>query len=370
MSPTTRPNRHAILVDAGYLLASSAQVLVGTSLRRAIAVSWERLVTGITSAVAESTDTELLRVLWYDATNTPSHRLMSEEHNLISLLPDVKLRLGRVNNEGAQKGVDTRIALDMVNLALQGAVSEIYLVSGDDDLTEAVDMAQDYGVRVSLFNVPNDEARIGVHATAMNLARVVDDRLRIPLETLQGAIGPVPRPVPRPAVAAAPTPAAGTSEPTTVGAGVAAGTVSDARTAAPETPEVAVEATPPPLRIPTPAEVARVHNGTPTYEPPAASIAYTSVSGSPNRTGPYDPDADLRAEIPDVVRTVVRNWLDSATQTDVASLVATKPTIPGDVDSTLLTDLVARADDRHRVLETETRWQLREAFWAELDRHV
>lgn len=341
MSRLARSDRHAILVDAGYLLASSAQVLVGTSLRRAIAVSWERLVTGIKAAVAESTDTRLLRVFWYDAANALSTRALSEEHNLVSLLPDVKLRLGRVNNEGAQKGVDTRIALDMVNLALQGAVSEIYLVSGDDDLTEAVDMAQDYGVRVTLFNVPNDEARLGVHATAMNLARVVDDRQRIPLETLTGAITPSPRPrdseQEKPALEPAPEPA-------------------DTRP-----------------RIPTPSDVARIHAApvpsVPAIEP-AVALAWSSTTGQGSKQGGVDPDADLRAVIPDVVRTVVQNWLVSATQSDLRELVATRPTIPGDVDSTLLNDLVAHADDRYRVLQTETRWQLREAFWAEIDRHV
>ncbi|MGH1565588.1 NYN domain-containing protein [Mumia sp. DW29H23] len=344
MSRLARSDRHAILVDAGYLLASSAQVLVGTSLRRAVAVSWERLVTGIKTSVAETTDTRLLRVFWYDAANAQAARALSEEHNLVSLLPDVKLRLGRVNNEGAQKGVDTRIALDLVNLALQGAVSEIFLVSGDDDLTEAVDMAQDYGVRVTLFNVPNDESRIGVHATAMNLARVVDARQRIPIELLRSAVTPSPRPRENPAEAPV------VEEP-----------VAEPATTAPR------------LRIPTPSDVARLHPAPPVGQPtaiePAVALAYSSTTGQGGRAG-GDPDADLREAIPDVVRTVVRNWLDSATQADLRALVATRPTIPGDVDSTLLNDLVATSDDRYRVLQTETRWQLREAFWAEVDQHV
>lgn len=352
MSRLARSDRHAILVDAGYLLASSAQIIVGTSLRRAVAVSWERLVSGIKESAATHTDTRLLRVFWYDAAITLGGRVLSEEHNLVSLLPDVKLRLGRVNNEGAQKGVDTRIALDLVNLALQGAVSEIFLVSGDDDLTEAVDMAQDYGVRVSLFNVPN-EARIGVHATAMNLARVADDRLRIPIETIRSAVTPSPRQRTEPAPVPAPVP-----EPV-----AEAGSDDDGSVA-------------PRLRIPTPSDVARLHSApappaAPTpAAPPAVALAWSSSSGHAGSGPGNDPDADLRAVIPDVVRTVVRNWLDSATQADVQALVATRPTIPGDIDSTLLNDLVAHSDDRYRVLQTETRWQLREAFWAEVDRHV
>ena len=356
MSRLARSDRHAILVDAGYLLASSAQILVGTSLRRAVAVSWERLVTGIKDSAAEHTDTRLLRVFWYDAANALGTRALSEEHNLVSLLPDVKLRLGRVNNEGAQKGVDTRIALDLVNLALQGAVSEICLVSGDDDLTEAVDMAQDYGVRVTLFNVPNKESRIGVHATAMNLARVADDRLPIPLETIRAAITPSPRQRTEPVPVVVPVAEA------------------EAEVVLEEDPQ-----SPPRLRIPTPSEVARLH---PTPAPPsppapvapparpAVSLAWSSSTEHHGGGPGSDPDADLRAVIPEVVRTVVRNWLDSATQADVQALVATRPTIPGDLDSTLLNDLVAHSDDRYRVLQTETRWQLREAFWAEVDRHV
>ncbi|MDD9350591.1 NYN domain-containing protein, partial [Mumia sp.] len=239
----------------------------------------------------------------------------------------------------------TRIALDLVNLALQGAVSEIFLVSGDDDLTEAVDMAQDYGVRVTLFNVPNDDSRIGIHATAMNLARVVDGRQRIPVELLRTAITPSPRP--REVPADEPAPAAAVGE--------AAATVT------------------PRLRIPTPSDVARLHPAPPLGQPerlePAVSLAYSSTTGQ-GGANRGDPDADLRAVIPEVVRTVVRNWLDSANQADLRDLVATRPTIPGDVDSTLLNDLVAHSDDRYRVLQTETRWQLREAFWSEIDKHL
>ncbi|MHC5559278.1 NYN domain-containing protein [Kocuria sp. U4B] len=144
MTPTLTgvPRRHAILVDAGYLLAASAHMIQGTSLRRSIEVDWDKLIGHLKEGVAErAQSSELLRLFWYDATDVERTGKRNREHDLLPFIDDVKLRLGRMNSEGQQKGVDLRIGLDMVNLALQKAVTDVYLISGDDDISEAVEMA-------------------------------------------------------------------------------------------------------------------------------------------------------------------------------------------------------------------------------------
>lgn len=72
----------------------------------------------------------------------------------------MKLRLGRINTKNQQKGVDALILLDLVALARERAISEAYLLSGDDDLREGVRAAQGMGVRVTLIGIPtNDGSR-------------------------------------------------------------------------------------------------------------------------------------------------------------------------------------------------------------------
>ena len=91
----------------------------------------------------------LLRIYWYDATaNRPtrSQVALAEE-------ADVKLRLGRVDADGRQKGVDALIASDLVSLARNRAMADCVLLSGDDDLRVAVSEIQELGVRVHLVGI-------------------------------------------------------------------------------------------------------------------------------------------------------------------------------------------------------------------------
>ena len=74
-------------------------------------------------------------------------------------MPKVKLRLGRRSLSGEQKGVDLRIGLDLAAHGRSRVVDVMYLVSGDDDLTEAVEEAQNHGVQVQLIVVPNHASR-------------------------------------------------------------------------------------------------------------------------------------------------------------------------------------------------------------------
>ena len=54
---------------------------------------------------------------------------------------------------GQQKGVDSLIIMDLIELARNHAISEAVLLSGDEDLRVGVQLAQSFGVRVHLLGV-------------------------------------------------------------------------------------------------------------------------------------------------------------------------------------------------------------------------
>lgn len=90
-------------------------------------------------------------------------------------MPKANARLGRIGVEGEQKGVDLRIGLDMVGHARNGAVDMVYLVSGDDDLTEAVEETQAQSVQVIVLAVATDGTALAVSVSRCRRGRVGDD---------------------------------------------------------------------------------------------------------------------------------------------------------------------------------------------------
>ncbi|WP_374971024.1 NYN domain-containing protein [Terrabacter sp. BE26] len=60
------------------------------------------------------------------------------------------MHLGRTSPQGEQKGVDLRIGLDLAAHGRNRSVDVIYLLSGDDDLSEAVEELQRHGTQVVL----------------------------------------------------------------------------------------------------------------------------------------------------------------------------------------------------------------------------
>ncbi len=68
-------------------------------------------------------------------------------------MDNIKLRLGVVSSAGQQKGVDTLMVTDLVDLARNHAISDAVLLSGDQDLVIGVQIAQSYGVRVHLLGI-------------------------------------------------------------------------------------------------------------------------------------------------------------------------------------------------------------------------
>ena len=146
-------SRVATFVDAGYLFAASSQAIKNKQIPRQIirVPSPADLLQGICNKSIEiSGSCDVLRTYWYDAIH--SSRL-SLEQTAIASLAGVKLRLGTLNNAGEQKGVDSLIVTDLIELARNKAIADAVLISGDEDLRIAVQVAQTYGVRVHVLAV-------------------------------------------------------------------------------------------------------------------------------------------------------------------------------------------------------------------------
>jgi hypothetical protein len=161
--------RVAVFVDAGYLIARAAEALTGAAVgRRGVILDETRVISDLI-AFAEAKahcPGELLRVYWYDAAGA----LPTAEHIRLAELDDVKLRLGTLNSVGQQKGVDSLIIADMIELSRNHASDSFVLVGGDEDLRVGVQVAQTYGIRVHLLGVEIN----GSKAQSAFLAREVD----------------------------------------------------------------------------------------------------------------------------------------------------------------------------------------------------
>lgn len=151
------PSTHAIFVDAGYLYAAAGRLVAGTEDRRSFDLDAEGLIDAlIDKARTIFADSRLLRVYWYDGAR---RRIHTAEQQSIAELPDVKVRLGNLNANNQQKGVDSLIRTDLESLARHRAISDATLLGGDEDLVSAVEAAQGYGARVHLWGIEAPEGR-------------------------------------------------------------------------------------------------------------------------------------------------------------------------------------------------------------------
>lgn len=147
-------DRVAVFVDAGYLFAQGSLILAGKKLRRGETRLDEAKALAFLEALAtKATNLPLLRIYWYDGTDSGP----SPVHTSLAFRESVKVRLGIVNAFGEQKGVDSLIVTDLINLSRNGAMTDIVLLTGDEDIRVGVQQAQEFGVRVHLVGI--EEAR-------------------------------------------------------------------------------------------------------------------------------------------------------------------------------------------------------------------
>lgn len=147
----TTPSTHAAFVDAGYVYAAAGRLVAGTEDRKAFDLDAEGMIEAfIDKARMIFPDSRLLRVYWYDGAR---RRIHTQEQQRIAELPDVKVRLGNLNANNQQKGVDSLIRSDLESLARHRAITDAVLIGGDEDLVSAVEAAQGYGARVHLWGI-------------------------------------------------------------------------------------------------------------------------------------------------------------------------------------------------------------------------
>ncbi|HEY9292380.1 MAG TPA: NYN domain-containing protein, partial [Microlunatus sp.] len=323
----------ALYVDAGYLLAAAATRLTGTSLRSGITVDYPKLITNLIEQAETASGLPLLRANWYDSAR---NAVPDPEQERIAMLPKVKVRLGRIGYAGEQKGVDLRLGLDLITHARNRAAEMMFLISGDDDLSEAVEEAQLHGVQVIILGVPDNNGH--AHGVSRHLRRAADDLALLDAELIGTAIG---------------------------------------RAVAPTVPAPAAHHSQKNNDIPSPALLAATHRteasasspagpATPTPPPSGragATLAYRSDTEQHNGHG--DPaDKDAAAVIDSVARQVLHTWLGSATAEQRQALLAGRPSIPREIDKALLIDLSDSLGEYD--LSDSRRFSLRERFWHQV----
>lgn len=146
-------SRIAVFVDSGYLFAQGSAAVSGEKTSRtSINIDPEKAIAALKAvASAKAPKCEILRIYWYDGAIGGARP--TSDQALLAGLDDVKLRLGFVNSHGQQKGVDSLIVTDLIELARLKSISDALLLSGDEDVRVGVQIAQNYGVRVHLLGI-------------------------------------------------------------------------------------------------------------------------------------------------------------------------------------------------------------------------
>ncbi len=352
--------RCSIHIDAGYLYSALATRLTGSANRAAINVDEPALVQALVEIATADSGMRLLRVLWYDAAKDG---IPNPYQRRIGLINSVKLRMGRINPYGEQKGVDLRLGLDLVSLGVNSAAEVAYLVSGDDDLTEAVSDAQDLGLQVKLIVVPGlGGVPISV---AANLSLAVDGVMILPDNLIEGTVSRLTAASP---VAAVARPVTAASAPVIPPRRPVGPPVVPSSTAQPQSAQ-------PPAALPQTAQPPTAQP--PTAQPPTAQPALPVIPPTRAPTGPapvavpvYSSTTGVESAPPSVIdhelivvvaQSVFDVWSTTASAEEVAALRAGKPNVPPQIDRILLVDLVNRSGVSD--IPTYARNGLRDAFW-------
>ena len=378
--------RCSVYIDAGYLLASCATRVTGTSLRSGIHVEFGKLIEGIRSQAEAITGQRVLRVHWYDSARFGQP---DPQQQRIGELPRVKLRLGRFGLDGQQKGVDLRLGLDLVTHARNGAAESFLLVSGDDDFTMAVEEAQAQGVEVLLLAVPDSGGN--AQAVSRFLRRAADDVHVIDGTLIDAAVIKVERPEPddddetaKGAEVSQAADPASSQDATSTSADPATTEPAETGDSTPEAPADAdTGLTDPPLDSPddtassaSSAELESQEQAKPKPVPrPRTPKDIAGHIRKPDVDGiPIPPDVIARAAtwgstftpaVTDVVGRIIRSLALTSTTTKWQAVGLGRPSIPREVDRALLID-VSTAMGEVDLSDVE-RHEIRAAFWEAYD---
>lgn len=186
---------YAVFVDAGFVCACAADA-AGFE-KAEVGLDGEALVDTFRTAMLH----RFLRAYVYDANfreqdvaddpqRAERRRILAEQHTRLSETRGVQVRLGTlVGRPVRQKGVDTKLVLDMVDLAQQGAYDIAVLFGGDSDLAGVVETVQRIGKTVCLV-LPETKASGSVSRELLVLA---DDEFHITEASLANLVYPLPK---------------------------------------------------------------------------------------------------------------------------------------------------------------------------------
>lgn len=168
----------------------------------------------------ESDPGSFLRAYWYDGAYDPRHPRHNAQRKYFDMLaaePGVQLRLGHLQETRpkwqhavrealkaadlditkfeahftfrpvlGQKGVDTRITLDLVRLAQNHAYDVGVVVGGDRDLAEPIRVAQDEGRRIIVAGPENA-------SIAIELKQLADEIVTLTPSLLKSMFDAIPK---------------------------------------------------------------------------------------------------------------------------------------------------------------------------------
>ena len=166
-----RVDRCALFVDAGYVLTDGAMAARETDHRESVSWDYAGLLQFFAGVATDRTGLQLLRCYWYEAT---ADGRRTPEHDTLADLPGLLLRLGRMR-PGKREGVETEIHRDLTTLARNRAVSDVLLVSAEEDLAPVIADVQDLGLRVILVHISVD----GNWTVSRSLRQQCDDIVEI-----------------------------------------------------------------------------------------------------------------------------------------------------------------------------------------------
>ncbi len=164
-------DRCALFVDASYALADGALAVHGTRNRDSVSWDYAGLLKLLGSLSRDRTGLPLLRCYWYD---TVADGNRAAEHDTLADIPGVKLRLSKAR-PSRKEGVEAEIRKDLTALARNHAVSDVIIVSAEEDLGPVVAEVQDLGVRTVLLHIATD----GNWAMSRSLRQECDDIIEI-----------------------------------------------------------------------------------------------------------------------------------------------------------------------------------------------
>lgn len=108
-------------------------------------------------------DRELLRTYYYNSPldqskNPQAYKAQQRFFDVLYKTPDLEVRLGRLQTKAdgtkTEKGVDVKLAVDMITKAYKNHYDIAILISGDADFVEVVKEVKDQAKHVELVTFP------------------------------------------------------------------------------------------------------------------------------------------------------------------------------------------------------------------------